>query len=79
IGFPDAVRGQNTRAYVVLKPGAAPAAGLEQSIVDFCREHLAVYKRPREIQFVESVPRAAGPAGPGTGELPRRILRNKLT
>jgi len=79
IGVPDAVRGQNTRAYVVLKPGAAPAAGLEQSIIDFCREHLAVYKLPREIQFVESVPRAAGPAGPGTGKLLRRILRNKLT
>jgi 2-aminobenzoate-CoA ligase len=79
IGVPDSVRGQNTRAYVVLKPGAPPAAGLEQSIIDFCREHLAVYKLPREIQFVESVPRAAGPAGPGTGKLLRRILRDKLT
>jgi acyl-coenzyme A synthetase/AMP-(fatty) acid ligase len=79
IGVPDAVRGQNTRAYVVLKPRAAPAAGLEQSIIEFCREHLAAYKLPREIQFVESVPRAAGPAGPGTGKLLRRVLRNQLT
>ena len=33
---------------------------------------------PREIEFVESVPRAAGPAGPGTGKLLRRIFRGTL-
>ncbi len=79
IGVPDPVRGQNTRAYVVLKPSAAAAEGLQQAILDFCRDHLAVYKLPREVQFVESVPRAAGPAGPGTGKLLRRILRDRLT
>jgi 2-aminobenzoate-CoA ligase len=78
IGVPDPVRGQNTRAYVVLRPGTVATAELKQGIIDFCREHLAVYKLPREIEFVESVPRAAGPAGPGTGKLLRRILRDRL-
>jgi acyl-CoA synthetase (AMP-forming)/AMP-acid ligase II len=38
-----------------------------------------VYKLPREIEFVESVLRASGPSGPGTGKLLRRILREKIT
>jgi len=76
IGVPDAVRGQNTRAYVALSQGVERRAGLEREIVDFCRDALAVYKLPREVVFVDSVPRAPGPAGPGTGKLLRRVLRD---
>lgn len=43
------------------------------------RDTFAVYKVPREIEFVESVPRASGPWGPGTGKLLRRILPEKIT
>ena len=78
IGVPDAVRGQNTRAYVALKQATARSEGLEQEIVDFCRDKLAVYKLPREVVFVDSVPRAPGPAGPGTGKLLRRVLRDAV-
>ena len=76
IGVPDAVRGQTTRAYVVLRQPAARREGLEQEIVNSCRDALAVYKLPREVVFVDSVPRAPGPAGPGTGKLLRRVLRD---
>jgi len=76
IGVPDSVRGQNTRAYVVLRQAAGRREGLEQEIVDSCRDALAVYKLPREVVFVDSVPRAPGPAGPGTGKLLRRVLRH---
>jgi 2-aminobenzoate-CoA ligase len=78
IGVSDPVRGQNTRAYVVLKPDVAAAEALKRELIESCREHLAVYKLPREVEFVETVPRAAGPAGPGTGKLLRRVLRDKL-
>jgi 2-aminobenzoate-CoA ligase len=78
IGVPDAVRGQNTRAYVVLKPGRSGSPALEQELLEFLRGQLAVYKLPREIHWVEAVPRAPGPAGPGTGKLLRRVLREKL-
>jgi 2-aminobenzoate-CoA ligase len=78
IGVPDAVRGQNTRAYVLLKPGVAATAALKQELIEFCRDKIAVYKLPREIEFAESLPRAPGPAGPGTGKLLRRVLREKL-
>lgn len=77
IGVPDPVRGQNTRAYVVLKPGTAPSEALKQELIESCRDRIAVYKLPREVEFVESLPRAPGPAGPGTGKLLRRILRER--
>lgn len=77
IGVPDPVRGQNTRAYVVLKPGVAASEALKQELIDFCRDRIAVYKLPREVEFVESLPRAPGPGGPGTGKLLRRILRDR--
>jgi 2-aminobenzoate-CoA ligase len=77
IGVPDAVRGQNTRAYVVLKPGVAPGEALKQELVEFCRDKIAVYKLPREVEFIDQLPRAPGPAGPATGKLLRRVLRQR--
>jgi 2-aminobenzoate-CoA ligase len=71
IGVPDPVRGQNTRAYVILKPGHAASEKLKQEIIDSSREHIAVYKLPREVDFVEQLPRTA------TGKLLRRVLRDK--
>jgi 2-aminobenzoate-CoA ligase len=78
IGVPDPLRGQVTRAYVVLKPDVRPSEALRTEIIECCRGHLAVYKLPREVEFVDAVPRAPGPAGPGTGKLLRRILREGL-
>ncbi len=77
IGVPDPIRGQSTRAYVVLAPGVAPAGLLKQELIDFCRDEIAVYKLPREIEFIDQMPRAPGPAGPGTGKLLRRVLRSR--
>ena len=78
IGVPDAVRGQNTRAYVVLKPGPSASEALKQELIEFCRDKIAVYKLPRDIEFADALPRAPGPAGPGTGKLLRRVLRERL-
>lgn len=71
IGVPDPVRGQNTKAFVILKPGHAPSEDLKQQIIDSCREHIAVYKLPREIEFVSELPRTP------QGKLLRRVLRAK--
>ncbi len=79
IGVPDPVRGQNTRAYVVPAPAATPSEDLKRQLIEFCRGEIAVYKLPREIEFTDQLPRAPGPAGPGTGKLLRRLLRAKLT
>lgn len=77
IGVPDPLRGQNTRAYVVLKAGTQPSEALKGELIEFCRDKIAVYKLPREVEFVPQLPRAPGPMGPGTGKLLRRVLREQ--
>jgi len=63
---PDEAKGEIAKAYVVLKPGAE---GDEASILALCREHLAAYKVPRQIQFVDDLPKTS------TGKVMRRELR----
>lgn len=41
---PDETKGEIAKAYIVLRPGAEADA---DSILTFCREHLAAYKVPR--------------------------------
>ena len=65
-GLPDEVKGEIAKAYVVLKPGAAPDA---EGILALCREELAAYKVPRLIQFVADLPKTS------TGKIMRRELR----
>jgi 2-aminobenzoate-CoA ligase len=77
IGVADPIRGQTTRAYVTLQAGQTPSEALRGELIEFCRDKIAVYKLPREVAFVPQLPRAPGPAGPGTGKLLRRILRDQ--
>jgi 2-aminobenzoate-CoA ligase len=77
IGVADPVRGHNTCAYVALHAGNQPSEALKRELIEFCRDKIAVYKLPREVEFVPQLPRAAGPAGPGTGKLLRRVLREQ--
>jgi long-chain acyl-CoA synthetase len=64
--IPDAEKGELAKAYIVPKVGATPSA---QVIVDYCREHLAAYKVPRAVQFVDDLPKTS------TGKVMRRELR----
>jgi 2-aminobenzoate-CoA ligase len=77
IGVADPLRGHNTRAYVALQAGTQPSEALKRELIEFCRDKIAVYKLPREVEFVPQLPRAPGPAGPGTGKLLRRVLRQQ--
>ena len=65
IGLPDEKRGERVKSFVVLKPGRQAT---KQDLVAFCRENLAAYKVPRDIEF--------------RGELPKsgalKVLRRKL-
>jgi acyl-CoA synthetase (AMP-forming)/AMP-acid ligase II len=56
IGVPDERWGEAVKAVVVLKPGAVTD---EASIVAFCRDRIAGYKRPRSVDFVDALPRNA--------------------
>ena len=63
--IPDELKGELAKAYVVLKQGATASA---DEILSFCREHLAAYKVPRAIQFVDDLPKTS------TGKIMRREL-----
>jgi acyl-CoA synthetase (AMP-forming)/AMP-acid ligase II len=54
IGVPDDHWGESVKAFVVPKPGAAPAP---EELIDWCRDRLADYKRPRSVDLVERLPR----------------------
>jgi 2-aminobenzoate-CoA ligase len=66
IGVPDEVRGQIAKAFVVLKPGQSVTS---DQLIEYCRGKIATYKLPREIVFVNELPRTP------TGKLLRRVLR----
>ncbi|WP_156687969.1 3-((3aS,4S,7aS)-7a-methyl-1,5-dioxo-octahydro-1H-inden-4-yl)propanoate--CoA ligase FadD3 [Mycobacterium sp. Marseille-P9652] len=57
IGVPDERLGEVGRAFVVRRPGADLD---EQSVIAYSREHLANFKAPRSVRFVESLPRNPG-------------------
>jgi long-chain acyl-CoA synthetase len=56
VGIRDAVRGEIPKAFIKLKAGEVAT---EQEIKHFCLERLANYKVPREIIFVDSLPKTA--------------------
>ena len=57
VGTRDAYRGESVKAYVVLRTEARGRAR-EQDIVDWAREHMAVYKAPRVVEFVDALPKS---------------------
>ncbi|MFN8178310.1 MAG: long-chain fatty acid--CoA ligase [bacterium] len=56
IGVPDARRGEIVKSFVVLRPGAHMDP---DALRTFCRERLAAYKIPREIELRDSLPKSS--------------------
>ena len=77
VSVPDPIMGQRTKAFVALRAGQQPSEALKTELIEFCTGKLAVYKLPRDLEFVNQIPRATGPGGPGTGKLLRRLLRQR--
>ena len=57
IGIKDDYRGQKVKAFVVPMPGIEPTEALKQEILDYCRDHVAKYAMPREIEFRTELPK----------------------
>ena len=65
IGVDDEQFGQRLKAFVVLDPGAEVS---EDDLKAYVKDHLAGYKAPREVEFVDELPRNA------TGKILKREL-----
>ncbi|HEV2250513.1 MAG TPA: long-chain fatty acid--CoA ligase [Candidatus Limnocylindria bacterium] len=54
IGVPHPIKGEEVKAFVVLKPGRTATA---DELIAFCREQLAPFKVPRAIEFRDALPK----------------------
>ena len=70
IGKPDAVRGEIVKAFVVLKNGYEASDELLQELRQFVRGGLAAHAAPREIEFLDELPKT-----PISGKILRRELK----
>jgi len=70
IGTPHEKWGEQVTAIVVVKEGIAVT---EQDIVEFCKDKLASFKRPKRVIFIknEEMPRTT------TGKILHRVLREQ--
>ena len=69
IGKPDELRGEIVKAFVVLNNGISPDDRIKQDIVDLCRNKLSKHNYPREIDFIDELPKTS------SGKIQRRRLR----
>jgi len=66
VGIPDEMRGENVKAYISLRAGEVAT---EEELRRFCRKHMADYKLPKQIIFLDSLPRTA------TGQIRKEDLK----
>jgi long-chain acyl-CoA synthetase len=68
VGVPDKKWGESVKAVVVLKEDAEAC---EEEIIDFCKEHLASYKKPRSVEFRDVLPKT------GSGKIKKAEIREE--
>ena len=68
IGVPDEKWGEAIKAVVSLRPGQKATA---EEIIDFCKQHLASYKKPKSVDFIDAIPKNP------YGKVLKRELREK--
>jgi long-chain acyl-CoA synthetase len=71
LGVPNEDLGEEVKGVVQPMTGVTGGPELERELIAFCREHLAHFKCPRTIDFVDELPRLP------TGKLYKRLLRDR--
>jgi acyl-coenzyme A synthetase/AMP-(fatty) acid ligase len=67
IGINDPYRGESPKAFIILKDGYAGKV-TEKEILDWSKDNMAAYKRPKFIEFREELPKTAA------GKVLKRVL-----
>lgn len=73
IAVPDQIRGEEVKAYVVLKLTATPETVPADEIWKFCQQHLAAFKVPRYIEYLSELPKTP------SSKVQKNILRAAST
>ena len=71
IGVPDPERGEVVKAFVVLSPGYEASEGLAAEIQEHVKENTAPYKYPRQVAFIDELPKTV------SGKIRRVDLRSR--
>jgi crotonobetaine/carnitine-CoA ligase len=71
IAVPDHIRGEEVKAYIVLKSPATPGSVPPQEIWSFCKPHLAAFKVPRYIEYRTELPKTP------SSKVQKNILRDE--
>ncbi len=71
VASPDPIRGEIVKAFIVLSPGYKPSDKLAQEIQNFVKLRTAPYKYPREIEFMDELPKTV------SGKIKRAVLRSR--
>jgi acetyl-CoA synthetase len=69
IGKPDELRGEVVKAFITLRPGFQASEELKEDISKFVKHRLAAFAYPREIEFMETLPKTR------SGKILRRVLK----
>jgi acyl-CoA synthetase (AMP-forming)/AMP-acid ligase II len=71
IAVPDLIRGEEVKAYIVLKPDATPSSASPEDIWNFCKPHLAAFKVPRFLEYRDELPKTP------SSKVQKNILRDE--
>ncbi len=71
IGVPDPYKMQRVKAFVMLKPGVPATEETRESILAYCRKHIAKYAMPKEIEFRDELPKTL------VGKVAYRVLEEE--
>jgi len=71
IGIKDEQRGQRIKAFIVPMPGIQPDDALKAEILDYCKDRIAKYALPREIEFRTELPKTL------VGKVAYRVLEEE--
>ena len=70
-GVPDSYKMQKVKAFIKLVPGVEPSDATRQSILAYCRKHIAKYAMPYDIEFRDDLPKTL------VGKVAYRVLEEE--